>query len=105
MAALAGGTAYGTTAGCDDTQTLNNRAFEVDTNANLVVTNTGCVGWLTGEAGPRFRSGVTVKQDTASGQKGSHPPETGVEKHATAPRAYAACQHGAWRRLVSTLRP
>jgi hypothetical protein len=39
MAVLAGGIAYGTTASCNNTQTLNNSAFEVDTNANLVVNN------------------------------------------------------------------
>jgi hypothetical protein len=68
MAVLAGGIAYGTTASCNNTQTLNNSAFEVDTNANLVVNTTGCVDWLTGGAGTQMRTGVTVKQDTASGQ-------------------------------------
>jgi hypothetical protein len=68
MAALAGGIAYGTTASCSNTATLNGSAFEVDTNANLVVNTTGCIDWLTGGAETQFRSGVTVKQDSASGQ-------------------------------------
>src|SRR5215213_2021373 len=68
MAALAGGIAYGTTATCANPATLNNSAFEVDTNANLVVNTSGCVDWLTGGSGTNLRSGVTVKQDSASGQ-------------------------------------
>ena len=67
-AAIAGGIAYGTTASCGNTQTLNNSAFEVDTSANLIVNTSGCVDWLTGGTGTSFRSGVTVKQDSASGQ-------------------------------------
>ena len=67
MAALAGGIAYGTTTSCNNPATLTGSAFEVDTNANLIVNTTGCIDWLTGGTGTGFRSGVVAKNDTASG--------------------------------------
>ena len=67
MAALAGGIAFGTTTTCSNPATLNGSAFEVDTNANLVVNTTGCIDWLTGGTGTGFRDGVVAKNDTASG--------------------------------------
>ena len=67
MAALAGGIAYGTTTTCSNPATLNGSAFEVDTNANLIVNTTGCIDWLTGGTGTGLRSGVIAKNDTQSG--------------------------------------
>src|SRR5919112_4206285 len=67
IAALAGGIAYGTTTTCANPATLNGSAFEVDTNANLVVNTTGCIDWLTGGTGTGLRSGVVAKNDTTSG--------------------------------------
>ena len=67
MAALAGGIAYGTTASCSNPATLNGSAFEVDTNANLIVNTTGCIDWLNGGTGTALRSGVVAKNDAASG--------------------------------------
>ena len=67
MAALAGGIAYGTTTTCSNPATLGGSAFEVDTNANLIVNTSGCQDWLTGGTGTGFRSGVVAKNDTASG--------------------------------------
>ena len=67
MAALAGGIAYGTTTTCANPATLNGSAFEVDTNANLVVNTTGCIDWLTGGTGTGLRSGVVAKNDSTSG--------------------------------------
>jgi hypothetical protein len=68
MAAIAGGIAYGNTATCNNTAaTLNGSAFEVDTNANLVVNTSGCIDWLTGGTGTGLRAGVVAKNDTQSG--------------------------------------
>lgn len=67
MAALAGGIAFGTTTTCNNPATLSGSAFEIDTNANLVVSTTGCQDWLTGGTGTGFRSGVVAKNDSPSG--------------------------------------
>jgi hypothetical protein len=44
-------------------------AFEIDTDANLVVNSAGCIDWLTGTplAPGTWRSGVIAKSDTQSG--------------------------------------
>jgi hypothetical protein len=59
--------AMATTATCSNTATLAASAFEIDTNANLVVNTSGCIDWLTGGAGTSFRAGVLTKTD-ATGQ-------------------------------------
>ena len=43
---LISGSAVATTTGCTNTATLAGSAFEIDTNANLVVNTTGCIDWL-----------------------------------------------------------
>ena len=61
------GSAVATTANCANTATLTGSAFEIDTNANLIVNTTGCIDWLTGGTGTCFRSGVLAKNDSPSG--------------------------------------
>ena len=61
------GSAVATTSACANPATLAGSAFEIDTNANLVVNTTGCIDWLTGGSGTSFRSGVIATTDTASG--------------------------------------
>ena len=61
---LISGSAVATTTGCSNTATLAGSAFEIDTNANLVVNTTGCIDWL--DSGS-FRTGVLENDDTASG--------------------------------------
>jgi hypothetical protein len=66
-AAIAGGIAHGTTASCANSRTLAGSAFEIDTDANLVVNTPGCIDWLSGGTGTGFRSGVLAKNDKATG--------------------------------------
>jgi hypothetical protein len=64
VVALAAGTAIGTTTTCNNPATLPGSAFEIDTDANLVVNSSGCIDWQDGSS---FRSGVDWKLDTQSG--------------------------------------
>ena len=79
MAALAGGMAYGTTSNtadnCDNPpgsppssplETLNGSAFEIDSNANQVVDESGCIDWLDTSTEPGTQQGAVVKQDKFS---------------------------------------
>src|SRR5215208_8327334 len=61
------GSAMATTADCANPATLTGSAFEIDTDANLVVNTTGCIDWLTGGTGTPFRSGVLAKNDKPTG--------------------------------------
>src|SRR5215208_1883257 len=61
------GSAMATTADCANPATLAGSAFEIDTNANLVVNTSGCIDWLTGGTGTSFRSGVLAKNDRPTG--------------------------------------
>ena len=92
MAALAGGIAYGTTTSCGNPQTLNGSAFEVDTDANLVVNTTGCIDWLTGGTGTGLRTGVVAKNDspTALSQHWPLRPTDSVTPRSLARLAYWA---------------
>src|SRR5215207_9090584 len=67
---LAPGAAKGTTPGpdgCTNAATLSGSAFEIDTDANLVVNTTNCIDWLTGGTGTSMRSGVLAKNDKLTG--------------------------------------
>ena len=69
---LATGTATGNTATCISSATIgaapNGSAFEIDSDANLVVNNLNCIDWLTGgDVGDPLRSGVIAKEDLESG--------------------------------------
>jgi hypothetical protein len=59
--------ASATTADCLNPATLGGSAFEIDTDANLVVNTTGCIDWLTGGTGTPFRDGVLAKNDKPTG--------------------------------------
>jgi hypothetical protein len=59
--------ASATTATCSNPATLAGSAFEIDTDANLVVNTTGCIDWLTGGTGTPFRDGVLAKNDKPTG--------------------------------------
>jgi hypothetical protein len=61
------GPAMATTATCSNTATLTGSAFEIDTNANLIVNTSGCIDWLTGGTGTPFRNGVLAKNDQPTG--------------------------------------
>jgi hypothetical protein len=61
------GSAMATTAACSNPATLTGSAFEIDTNANLVVDTTGCIDWLAGGTDSAFRSGVLAKNDQPTG--------------------------------------
>jgi hypothetical protein len=63
------GMATATTATCLNAQSLPGSAFEIDTNANLVVNSANCIDWLAGTAvsGP-LRAGVITSEDLPSGQ-------------------------------------
>jgi hypothetical protein len=64
------GSAVATTpgpSGCTNTSTLDGSAFEIDTNANLVVNTTNCIDWLADGANSSFRSGVLAKNDKPTG--------------------------------------
>jgi len=62
------GAAVANTSGCTNTAaTLTGSAFEIDTDANLVVDNSGCIDWLTGGSGSGLRTGVLAKTDKATG--------------------------------------
>src|SRR5215208_4110984 len=61
------GSAMATTADCANPATLTGSAFEIDTDANLVVNTTGCIDWLTGGTGTSLRSGVLAKNDQPTG--------------------------------------
>src|SRR6266516_1691892 len=51
------GAAVANTSGCTNTAaTLTGSAFEIDTDANLVVDNSGCIDWLTGGSGSGLRT-------------------------------------------------
>jgi hypothetical protein len=77
MGALAGGIAFGTTTGttppfgpdnCDNPpssplETLNGSAFEIDSNANQVVDESGCIDWLDTSTASGQQLGAVVKQD------------------------------------------
>ena len=72
LAALAiSGGAVANTASCTSTATLGDApdgsAFEIDANANLIVSTTGCIDWLTGGTGTSFRTGVLAKNDQPTG--------------------------------------
>ena len=70
LAALAvSGGAVATTGSCANTATLAGSAFEIDTNANLVVNTSGCIDWLAGGIGNHFRSGVVAKNDKPTGTR------------------------------------
>jgi hypothetical protein len=60
--------ASGQTATCNNPATLGTgatgSAFEIDTNANLVVDNSACIDWLNG-GGTAFRTGVLTKERSA----------------------------------------
>jgi hypothetical protein len=60
------GSAVATTAGCTNAATLTGSAFEIDTNANLVVNTSGCIDWLN-SAGTDLRTGVLAKADKPTG--------------------------------------
>ena len=59
--------AMATTATCNNPATLDGSAFEIDTDANLIVNTSGCIDWLTGGTGTSFRSGVLAKNDKPTG--------------------------------------
>jgi hypothetical protein len=65
------GSAVAKTTACSSTATLGDApdgsAFEIDTDANLVVNTTGCIDWLAGGTSSAFRSGVLAKNDSPSG--------------------------------------
>jgi hypothetical protein len=61
------GSARATTADCANAATLTGSAFEIDTDANLIVNTSGCIDWLTGGTGTSFRSGVLAKNDKPTG--------------------------------------
>ena len=67
------GSAVAQTTACNNTRTLgaapDGSAFEIDTDANLIVNTTGCIDWLTGGTGTAFRSGVLAKNDSADWQR------------------------------------
>jgi hypothetical protein len=52
---------------CTNTATLLGSAFEIDTDANLIVNTSNCIDWLTGGTGTSFRSGVVAKNDQPTG--------------------------------------
>jgi hypothetical protein len=58
--------ASATTTSCTDPATLTGSAFEIDSDANLIVNTTGCIDWLTGGTGTSFRPGE-VKSDKPTG--------------------------------------
>jgi hypothetical protein len=59
--------ASATTAACANPATLDGSAFEIDTDANLVVDTAGCIDWLTAGAGSSFRDSANVNTDRPSG--------------------------------------
>jgi hypothetical protein len=65
------GSAVAKTTACSSTATLgeapDGSAFEIDTDANLIVNTSGCIDWLAGGTGSAFRSGVLAKNDSPSG--------------------------------------
>jgi hypothetical protein len=65
------GSAVAQTSACNNERTLgaapDGSAFEIDTDANLIVNTNGCIDWLTGGTGTAFRSGVLAKNDSPSG--------------------------------------
>jgi len=65
------GSAVAQTTTCSNPRTLGSSsdgsAFEIDTNANLIVNTTGCIDWLAGGTDSAFRSGVLAKNDSPSG--------------------------------------
>jgi hypothetical protein len=67
VAFVISGSAVATTGSCANPATLAGSAFEIDTDANLVVNTSGCIDWLAGGSGTAFRTGVLEKNDTASG--------------------------------------
>jgi hypothetical protein len=70
VSASAGPSGVNTTIGppaCTNGATLNGSAFEIDTNANLIVDSTNCIDWLSGGAGSGLRTGVFTKNDKGSG--------------------------------------
>ena len=67
MAFTFASSASATTGTCSNTATLLGSAFEIDTDANLVVNTTGCIDWLTGGTGTPFRDGVLAKNDKPTG--------------------------------------
>jgi hypothetical protein len=66
-AAVFSASAMATTTACANPATLDGSAFEIDTNANLVVNTSGCIDWLTGGTDTSFRSGVLAKNDKPTG--------------------------------------
>jgi hypothetical protein len=69
---LATGTATGNTATCTSAATIgaapNGSAFEIDSDANLVVNNANCIDWLTGgNVSDPLRGGVDAQADLPSG--------------------------------------
>src|SRR5262249_21632251 len=66
LVVIFGVSASATTASCNNPATLSGSAFEIDTNANLVVDTSGCIDWLAGGSGTAFRSGVLEKNDKPS---------------------------------------
>src|SRR3954447_14939406 len=66
MALAFASSASATTASCANPATLAGSAFEIDTDANLVVNTSGCIDWLTGGTGTAYRAGE-VKNDKATG--------------------------------------
>ena len=66
------GSAVATTpgpSGCANTATLDGSAFEIDTNANLIVNGPNCIDWLADGTGSAFRSGVLAKNDKPTGSE------------------------------------
>src|SRR5215218_1182305 len=70
-AAVFSASALAATTACTNPATLgiapDGSAFEIDTDANLVVNTSGCIDWLTGGTGTSFRSGVLAKNDKPTG--------------------------------------
>jgi hypothetical protein len=50
-----------------EAQITCHNAFEVDTNANLILNTAGCKDWLTGGTNTGFNTDVVAKNDTQSG--------------------------------------
>jgi hypothetical protein len=62
------GSAVATTATCLNAATLTGSAFEIDTDANLVVNSSGtCIDWLKDDASNTLRTGVLSKSDKPTG--------------------------------------
>ena len=61
------GSAVATTATCTNTATLAGSAFEIDTDANLVVNTSTCIDWLKNDATNTMRTGVLTKPDKPTG--------------------------------------